>query len=405
MSQVIQAALPTIDRSVTLDQIGKVSDQLAEMMKDLREQMLAPRPRKNSPSFSSGQVASLCGIDRTRLNYLVGKEGTSLPPGELHGNGRSRIFTLQEARQWIQSEAGVQVRPKHENGKILIVANFKGGSTKTTTAMSLAQGLSLRGRKILVVDLDPQASLTELCGLYAEADVNEDDTVMPLVYRDKADLSYAVKPTYWDGVDMIPAAPSLFSAEFMIPSYLSADPKFRFWEIISNGLEPLRRKYDYIVIDTAPSLSYLTINALMAADAMIMPLVPESLDFISSVQFWNLFSDLARNFAGLDPHKKFDFISVLLSKVDYGTSSSAPVVRAWAQRAYGDWMLPVEIPASSVVGSEALEFSTIYDIEKYEGSAKTLTRIREPFDAFVKIIDDQCVATWVMPQGEIREAA
>ncbi|NVO05895.1 MAG: AAA family ATPase [Rhodoferax sp.] len=390
----VTAALPAIDKSVTMKQIGLVSDQLALMMKELREQMLAPRPRKNAPKFSSGQVAALCGIDRSRLNYLATRDGGQLPPGELHGNGRSRIFTLEEARQWIKQEAGIIARPEDRQGEIVIVANFKGGSTKTTTAMSLGQGLTLRGRKVLVIDLDPQASLTELCGLYAESDVVEDDTVMPLVYGDQSDLRYAVKPTYWDGLDMIPAAPALFSAEFMIPSYVTKDPDFRFWDIIGKGLQPLRQEYDYILIDTAPSLSYLTINALMAANAMIMPLVPESLDFISSVQFWNLFSDLARSFTNMDPDKKFDFISVLLSKVDYGASSSAPVVRAWAQRAYGDWMIPVEIPASSVVGSEALEFATVYDIDKWEGSAKTLSRIRDPFDVFCKLIDDQFVSKW-----------
>jgi chromosome partitioning protein len=391
---VSTSVLPVIDRSVSLEEIGRFSDRLSAMMNELREQMLAPRPRKHSPHFSSGQVAALCGIDRARLNYLASKEGSTLPPGELHGNGRSRNFTLQEARQWIKAEAGIPQRPDGVPGDIVIVANFKGGSTKTTTAMSLGQGLTLRGRRVLVVDLDPQASLTELCGLYAESDVAEEDTVMPLVYGDAEDLRYAIKSTYWDGLDMIPAAPALFSAEFMIPSFVTKDPSFRFWEIIGKGLQPLRQEYDYIVIDTAPSLSYLTINALMAANAMVMPLVPESLDFISSVQFWNLFSDLARNFAGMDPNKRFDFISVLLSKVDYGTSSSAPVVRSWAQRAYGDWMIPVEIPASSVVGSEALEFATVYDIDKWEGSMKTLLRIRDPFDLFCMMIDDLFVAKW-----------
>ena len=386
--------LPSIDRSVSLEEIGRFSDKLSAMMSELREQMLAPRPRKNAPRLSSGQLATLCGIDRARLNYLASKENSHLPPGELHGNGRSRIFSLQEAQQWVRAEAGITPRPEGTSGEIVIVANFKGGSTKTTTAMSLAQGLTLRGRKVLVVDLDPQASLTELCGLYAESDVEEEDTVMPLIYGEAEDLRYAIKSTYWAGLDMIPAAPALFSAEFMIPSYVAKDSKFKFWDIIGRGLEPMRRDYDFIILDSAPSLSYLTINGLMAASAMVMPLVPESLDFISSVQFWNLFSDLARSFSGMDANKRFDFISVLLAKVDYGASSSAPVVRSWAQRAYGDWVMPVEIPASSVVGSEALEFATVYDIDKYEGSAKTLARIRDPFDLFVKLIDDQYAAKW-----------
>ena len=98
-----------------------------------------------------------------------------------------------------------------------------------------------------------------------------------------------------------------------------------------------------------------------------MPLVPESLDFVSSVQFWNLFSELALNFTGIDPTKRFDFINVLLSKVDSSSSSSTPVVRSWIERAYGERVLPVEFPISSAVGSEALEFSTIYDVNKWTG--------------------------------------
>lgn len=395
----VTTSLPDIDRSVTVEQISEISDRLTTMMTELREQMLAPRPRKKAPVFGSSHVANLCGIDRSRLNYLASKEDSGLPPGKLHGNGRSRSFTLEETQEWVRSVSRIGTRPAGADGQILITANFKGGSTKTTTTMSLAQGLTLRGRKVLVVDLDPQASLTELCGLYAERDVEEKDTVMPYIYRDQGDLRYAIQSTYWANLDMIPASPALFSAEFVIPSYIINDPKIRFWDIVANGLAPLRKEYDYIVIDTAPSLSYLTINALMASNAMIMPLVPESLDFISSVQFWKLFTDLTQTFMKLDTGKRFDFISVLLSKVDYGTTSSSPVVRAWAQRAYGDWLMPVEIPASSVVGSEALEFATVYDIDAWEGSKKTLTRIRDPFDAFVKIIDDRAVQKWARPDS------
>ena len=93
-------------------------------------------------------------------------------------------------------------------------------------------------------------------------------------------------------------------------------------------------------------------------------------------------------------NKAFDFVSVLLSKVDNGPTSAAPIVRSWSQRAYGDWLLPVEIPMSSVVGSEALEFATIYDIESWSGSKKTLDRIREPFDQFCRLVDDEFSMKW-----------
>lgn len=388
------SALPAINRRITIQDMGAFSDKLLLLMQDIREQMLAPRPRKKAPAFSIGQVATLCGTDRTRVNYVLGKADSLLPKGSLQGNGKSRIFSLSDAQEWIRAEAGIEQRPSGQPGEIVVIANFKGGSTKTTTAMSLAQGLTLRGRKVLVIDLDPQASLTELCGMYAEQDVDEDDTVLPLVYGDEADLNYAVQETYWNNLYVIPAATPISAAEFAIPKKVAEDRKYPFWRIIGDGLQPLRHEFDYIIIDTSPSMSYLTINGLMAANAMVMPLVPESLDFISGTQFWGLFADLCRTFAHVEPNKAFDFVSVLLSKVDNGQASAAPIVRAWSQRAYGDWLLPIEIPASSVVGSEALEFATIYDIESWAGSKKTLDRIRDPFDAFCRLVDDEFVAKW-----------
>lgn len=381
--------MPFADRSISLQEIGDFSGRLTVIMDELREQMLAPRPRKAAPQFTSSQLGALCGIDRAKVNYLLQK--TDLPKGTHQGGSRTRTFTLAEVQEWIRSEAKIVPRPEGTLGEIVIIANFKGGSTKTTTTASLAQGLTLRGRKVLLVDLDPQASLTELCGLYVEEDINEIDTVMPFIYGDETSLDYAINTTYWSNLDIIPAATMLFGAEFLIPSTVAQDPKFPFWDMLNKGLQPLRQRYDYILIDTAPSLSYLTINALMSANAMIMPLVPESLDFVSSVQFWSLFSELALNFSGLDPSKRYDFISVLLSKVDSSASSSAPVVRSWIERAYGKWVLPVEIPASSAVGSEALEFSTIYDVA---GNNRTLTRIRDPFDHLCRLVDDKFVAKW-----------
>jgi chromosome partitioning protein len=387
-------ALPKLNRRITIQEMGTFSDKLLILMNEIREQMLAPRPRKKAPTFTISQVAALCGVDRTRINYVLTKDDTHLPKGTLQGTGRSRVFSLAEAQEWIRAEGNIPARPAGVLGDIIVISNFKGGSTKTTTAMTLAQGLTLRGKTVLVVDLDPQASLTELCGMYAEQDVVEEDTVLPLIYGDEENLGYAVKETYWNNLYAIPAATPISAAEFAIPKKVMENRKFPFWRIIGDGLQPLREEFDYIIIDTSPSMSYLTINGLMAANAMVMPLVPESLDFISSTQFWGLFADLCRTFAELEPNKAFDFVSVLLSKVDNGPASAAPIVRSWSQRAYGDWLLPVEIPMSSVVGSEALEFATIYDIESWSGGKKTLDRIREPFDQFCRLVDDEFTTKW-----------
>lgn len=386
--------LPDIDRSVMLSSLGAFSDKLRVLTDELRDQILAPRPRKNAPVFTTSQVAELCGIDRSRLNYLATKEGSDLPPGVLQGNGRSRVFTLEETIKWVQQVAPVDASPLLSglpaNGRTLAVAQLKGGSCKTTTAMCLAQALSLLGRKILVIDLDPQGSLTELCGLYAEKEVTDDDTILPAIQSpNEADLRSAAQTCYWHNIDIIPANPNLFGAEFHIPAMVNTNSSFQFWALLDNAIKPLKSEYDYIILDTSPSLSYLTINALMAADALVMPLVPESLDFVSSVSFWNLFADLSEFIVDRMPtDRKYDFISVLLTKVDNNPNSSASVVRAWAQRAYGDWLSTIEIPASTVMSNSALAISTVFDLSKADAGAKALSRIREPLEQYAKWLDD-----------------
>lgn len=387
--------LDIVEREVSLSSLVEFSESLADFVKALRNKVNSPHKRRIPPVFTSTQVAAMCGIDRARLHYLATKEGSSLPPGEVSNNGRTRQFTLAETRQWVQQISKVKKSPLLETGvaqgKVLISSQLKGGSCKTTTTMCIAQALTLLGRKVLVVDLDPQASLTELCGLYGEnldLELVAEDTVLgAIISPEDYPLEGVVRQTYWDGLDIIPAHPGLFEAEFHLPAMVTKNPNFMFWSQLRHSIEPLRKKYDYIIMDSAPSLSYLTLNGLMAADAMIMPLILEGLDFISSTSFWGLFADMGKTFTKFEGDKKYDFVSILLSKVDYNTSSSAPVVKGWVNRAYSDWLSPIEIPASSVMSNGGMKFSTVFDVSKWEGSNKTLQRVREPLDEYARWLD------------------
>jgi len=260
----------------------------------------------------------------------------------------------------------------------------------------MAQALSLRGRKVLLVDLDSQASLTELCGIYAETELTTADTVLPFIDNPgKFKLEDVVRQTYWDGIDLIPAHPGLFDAEFILPQETYRQPGFQFWTLLTKGLEPLRAKYDYIILDSAPSLSYLTINGLMAADSMVMPLVPDSLDFMSLAMFWNLYSDMAGGFED-EPVKQYDFISILLNKVntDQANAGKVAVVRDWVQKAYGNWKSDIEVPLSTAMSNGALIQSTVFDMTKNDSDKKTLQRVRVPYEQYCAWLDNFYVAKW-----------
>jgi chromosome partitioning protein len=377
---------------ITIQDIVDQAARATEIVSQVRGRMLAPNARKKSPMFNASQLAGLCEVDKNQITYRISKG--DLPAGTVNATGSRREFSLAEVREWVRAyRLGFQ-RPARADAMTIAIGNFKGGVSKTTTAMTLAQGLSLRGHRVLVIDMDPQGSLTTLFGILPDTEVDEDSTITALATGDQSSIEYAIRKTYWDGIDLVPASSSLFNVEFILPSRQMKEPEFEFWNVLHRGLEAARAEYDVIIIDTPPALSYGTVNAFMAADGLIVPTPPNALDFASSAQFWTLFSDLASNLTvETNTEKSFEFIHVLLSRVD-PADAAAGVVREWIAATYAAKVLPVEIPKTTVTASSSAEFGTVYDISRYEGSAKTYRRAREAYDRVNEIVEQSIIAFW-----------
>ena len=384
-------SIKPLDSMIGLDELRRLSRDSATVVQEVRASMLAPESRKKPPVFTSAKMADLCGVDMARVQYLS-KKG-ELPSG---AQGGTRLeLTLVEARQLVRALRPELLRnPALSSGVVITVANFKGGVSKTTTAAALAQGLSLRGHKVLVVDTDPQGSLTTLFGYLPDTDVNEEHTILPLISGDSDSILPAIRPTYWDGIDLVAAAPILFNAEFLLPSRQMRDQNFQFWRVLDQGLDAARELYDIIIIDTPPSLSYITTNALIAAQGIVMPLPPNALDFASSAQFWKLFTDVMEGFfESRGESKKYAFIDVLLSRVDRADVVSN-AVREWIVTAYGAKVLPIEIPKTSIAATASAEFGTVYDMDPSSTQAKTLKRARDAYDQLCNHVAFQVAGIW-----------
>lgn len=381
---------------VSIDELAKMAADSADVLEQVREAMLEPFPRKQAPSFSIPQVATLCGVDRVQFKNLMKKH--ELPAGEFRNGEKSRTYTLEEAIGCVQTLGKRASRPKGKPGKVIVISNYKGGVNKTTSAVCLAQGLSLRGLKVLLVDMDGQGSATMLAGLSPELEIDHDHTIMPFLYGEQADLRYAVRDTYWHNMDLIPASSALLAAEFVIPAK-ARDAKllaqgYEFWMELDNGLRPLRDEYDVMVVDTSPSLGYLTQNAMVAADGLLMPCPLDALDYASSTQFWGVFAELAATLPSFAASKQYDFVEVFLTKTKPESDLMASAVRGWIQASYGTHLSAIGIPESSVAKSAATQLKTIYDLQKPDGSIESYKRYKEPMDSLVDHVLGQLTLAW-----------
>lgn len=151
---------------------------------------------------------------------------------------------------------------RYNMGRIIAVANQKGGVGKTTTAINISACLAEKGKKVLAVDTDPQGNLTSGLGIDKNGDMN---TIYDLFVGD-SNIEECLIQTEWEGLDLIPANVELSAAEIELMGIENRE------YILHNNLELLRDIYDYIIIDCPPSLNILTINAMTTADSVLVPI-------------------------------------------------------------------------------------------------------------------------------------
>ena len=393
---------PLAAPSAIHDTIAADARELSAKLHAHRTKLFPPKARKNLRRFTSGEVAKLVGINDGYLRQLS-LEGRGPQPDTSPSGRRSYTFEdIQSLRAYLdESGKGARrYRPHRVEGEqlqVIGVVNFKGGSGKTTTAAHLAQHLTLQGYRVLAIDLDPQASLSALHGYQPEFDVEENGTLYGAIRYDDArrELSEIIRQTYFLGLDIVPGNIELMEFEHETPKALamrqSGDPLF--FARVARALATVQDRYDVVVIDCPPQLGFLTLSALCAATAILIPVHPQMLDVMSMCQFLIMTSDLLAVVAKAGGNMNYDWMRYLVTRYEPGDGPQAQMV-GFMRSLFGDRMVTNMMLKSTAISDAGITKQTLYEVSRDQFTRSTYDRAMESLDSVNGEIQSLIQAAW-----------
>ena len=346
--------------------------------------------------FSPSEAAEMVGRDRTTLARAeadLGLESLQRNPA----NNRRVGYSLAQIQGFRRHFGTLPWRDAEDAPITIACQNFKGGVGKSTTCVNFAHYLALKGYRVLVVDTDSQATTTSMFGYLPDAEITQEQTLLPYLDSSETSLVYAVRKTYWPNIDLIPACLALYEAEMAIAAHLSSqtdrEKRVEFFSELKFGIQTVSEHYDVILLDSPPALGLISINVLLAADALLVPTAPRMYDFTSTVQFFRM----VRNYIGLiDPEKEYRWISVLTTLFDQRLASHKQFFEVMGA-CFGDGLFQHVFFQSSEIINSAVQYLGPYE------QPKPNRKVLEMLDGIFGEIELRVLREWPSKRAALHE--
>ena len=367
-----------------------------------RRELFPPTAEKPLRSFQLHEVAKFLGLSSGYLRNLALEGKGPVPIASLSGRRCYTAEQIQELRAYLDqtgwsSRRYLPYRRGDEHLQVIAVVNFKGGSCKTTTSVYSAQYLALRGFRVLALDLDPQASLSALCGLQPELDIGLNQSLYGAIrYDEPQPLSAVIRRTNFPGLDIVPGNIELTEFEYDTPRILAesggqAGPIF--FSRLDNALAGVRDNYDVVIVDCPPQLGYLTMAALCSATAVLITVHPQMLDVMSMCQFLVMMGSVLGELQKAGVNLQYDWMRYLITRFEPGDGPQVQMVE-FMRSLFGTYVLEHPMLKSVAISDAGMTKQTLYEVERRQFTRTTYDRAMECVDAVNGEIEGLIGAAW-----------
>jgi len=366
-----------LDAQESLELVATLGDAF---IKTLRELHAPPVGTKTLRRYRIQEAAREIGRSVSWMRQQESAEGFPAPADRSAG-GR-RLYTLGEINA-IRTYAGTMPKSPSPAPYVLGFVNFKGGSSKTTCSYLASHFLASRGYRVLLVDLDPQGSLTGSFEMFRDGQpvhgIDWDDTIGPILTGEIDDATGLITRTHWPTIDIIPASVDVYDAEMLlaVETARSGVQDSPFWKRLDVALRRIQG-YDFVLLDSAPALNLAAINAVVAADGLIIPVPPRNLDLEAAVKFAKVVHAWTEKLPGFN--SKYRWLRLLLTQLQRG-SLSDQTHALLANRYFGGLLFNNNFPMSEAVRRGSAGAPSCYEGNQVDRSQVDANRrVREALD-------------------------